>query len=243
MSERDPFDLLMALSPVATLSVELPTDDDLLASILASADAALPPINRPRRRTRRRWIVAGVGTAALATAAFAVVHRRSPDVPTQISCYGEASASPSEQVGLPAFADPVAACAELWRNGTLGTDGAPPLSACVTEGGIIAVVPGDPEVCADLGMAQWVGDFDDEEERVIALQDALITVSSTRCIPHDEAAAVLDDLLDAYGLDGWTVVDQGRFSAERPCAVLAMDPATEQVLYFGGPIDMVETDG
>jgi hypothetical protein len=116
----------------------------------------------PRRRARRRLVLALAAVAAVAGAGGAAyLAMREPARHLQsVSCYGSASLDARSVVFAPAageadVSDPVAACGVLWQSGTFGSPAkVPELSACVFSGDEIAVFPGPASVCARLGGAR-----------------------------------------------------------------------------------------
>jgi hypothetical protein len=156
----------------------LPEPPPLGPHTRAAMKRALRPELRERRGPGRlRVLAAGFAVAGLATtgAATYVAFREAPD--QFVHCYSELSRDFS--IGFPgvdvAFAapdgerpDPVAQCAQVWRDGGLrqGESGpqvpdpgarlpVPELSACVLPDGSAAVFPGDA-ACARLGLPRYV---------------------------------------------------------------------------------------
>ncbi|GAA4972190.1 hypothetical protein [Actinoplanes utahensis] len=139
---------------------------------------AIAPEPAPARRWRRLLApVAGVAVVLATGGAVAYLADREPEQREVIRCYGVAELSsdgftemaravPSGESGKQEFRDPVAACADLFRQGFLRagdkqlhaeTDPSaahevPPLSACVLKSGEIAVFPAAGEVCRALGL-------------------------------------------------------------------------------------------
>lgn len=143
-------------------------------------DAARATLRRRRRRWLSRTTIA-VGAAALLTTggvATAYVGYQNAHQTTDVRCYtkvvrDEGEGFPGTTVttrgtgsnGRTAPADPVRACADLWRQGVLrpgartagDVDGrthrVPPLQACVLDDGTAAVYPAaDERTCAGLGL-------------------------------------------------------------------------------------------
>lgn len=216
MTDRDPFELLAALNPVEGLSERLPGDDAMLAAIVA---APVVPLRRARGR-RRRWVTGGavvVVSAGLAAAAF--LRQESPTNPLQLVCYPVAEDPPPALFDAPMGQDPIASCGELWMNGRIAFDGAPPpLTACVLDTGVIGVIPGDQRVCAELGLANWVGALTDDEQNLLAFQEALFDNFAERCVGEADVEARTRDLMDAFDVADWTLLQRGGYSVERPCS-------------------------
>lgn len=229
MTVRDPFEILASANPLSGLEESMPGDEVMLRSILTGTSSG-----RRRRRGRNFWIAGGTGLAAVGLAAFVVMHRESPKDPTQISCYSAAAALPTEQHSVPVAPDPVAACREVWASGGFGEGrDVPPLTACVNEGGIIAVIPGDTQVCDRLGLANWSGALTDDEQRLVAFTDEISTLFGLTCIEEGQAGERAREVLDKYGLQSWTVVDNDGYTSTRRCSAVGVDPTIDQVSVAG----------
>lgn len=150
----------------------------LVAAITDEAD------QRRRTRGRAATLLA-VGGASLAIPVAAVAYYSFATVEdtAMIQCLTEASldgdaiylggaSAEADQTGrAPQIDDPVGACAEMWSQGVLRAglpDAQPPspgadlpvpqLQACVLGDGddrVVAVVPGESGICAQLGTARW----------------------------------------------------------------------------------------
>lgn len=218
MSEHDPFQLLARVNPLRDLDEALPSDAILLAQIVAGAAPTV------RRRSRRRWIASGTALVVIAAAAAYTFARsdRAHD-PTSITCYSNAARDPHSQFALGPQEDPLAACRQLWESGQLGTGDVPPLTACVTDTGIVAIVPGDLRVCSELGYAQWNGTVDPEAQSLLPFRDEVDRTLGRTCYPADSAARIVTDLLSQYHLEGWTVVEGHGSDQHMPCTVGMVD--------------------
>lgn len=143
-------------------------------------DAARATLRRRRRRWLSRTTIAAGAAALLTTGgvATAYVGYRAAHETSDVRCYTKVVRDSGEDFpgttvttrgtgsnGRTAPADPVRACADLWRQGVLrpgartagdvdgGTHRVPPLQACVLDNGIAAVYPAaDPRTCAGLGL-------------------------------------------------------------------------------------------
>lgn len=228
--KHDPLDILARWNPIPDLNETLPGDEDLLSTITASP--VVVKVGSARRR-RTVWAVTGTTVIVLAVAAFAILREESPSNPTAALCYSEASARPAVMHGLVGASDPIESCAELWRNGVIALGDAPALTGCITDAGSIAVVPGQQQVCAELGLANWVGELTDEELELINFQQSVIDRFASRCVPRFEAADLAQQLLDDAGLTDWAVADNDNWNAKRPCAGPGVDPATKTVTVGG----------
>lgn len=226
---RDPIELLASLNPMPRLNETLPGDEAMLASITASS--SLPASTRRRRHWG--WVVVGSTVAALGLAAFAILRQDSPANPTTIVCYTNAAVPPDAMHVLEVSDDPVDSCATLWRNGVIARGDPPELHACLNNAGTIAVIPGDSNVCSTLGFSNWVGAFSTDELQLINFQEEVTEWFGTQCIPESDAIRDAHRFVDRLDDDGWTVVNSGNWSSQRPCAASGVDPATKTVSVGG----------
>ncbi len=233
MTRTDPFELFKALNPLHDDPATDPgaVDEELLARIVAEPRTVGP--SRPSRR--RLWVVAGtVAVAGLATAAFAVLRTSSPTEPTAITC--AATSDPAgDVVGLAGAPDPVAACAELWANGTLGTGTVPPLAACVNDAGAAIVLPGDPTtVCSRAGFDLLDQDADNTAAlSILDLEAELIDTFLNDCYGQDDALAETRRTLDDNGYLDWTVTLAEDFPDGIDCAGIGIDASNQTVIVAG----------
>ncbi len=223
MSEHDYWQQLIDINPLAQLEANPPADEQLLADILTE------PVPHRRRRPSRWWIVGITGVAAIGAAAYMFLDREPAKDPITITCYSDATTDPASQWVLDSAADPVAACAQVWADGRFGLGDTPRLTACVTDTGIIAVVPGDQQVCANLGYALWNTKVDDDALTIIAFQDELGPILGLTCYPEDAALEIVADQLAKHGLEDWTITSNHNWTAELPCAAPGIDPLTRTV--------------
>jgi len=221
MSDRDPFELLAALNPVEGLSQRLPGDDAMLAAIVATPVGVVPV--RARRGRLRWWVTGGaVVVVSAGLAAAALLRQESPSNPTQLVCYPVAEHPPPALFDAPMGPDPVASCGELWVNGRIASDESPPLlTSCVLDTGIVAVIPGDQQVCAELGFANWIGELTGDELNLIEFHDALVANFADRCVTEDVAEAEVRAVMAEFGVDDWSVAMRGGYTPERQCSLVA----------------------
>ncbi len=228
MSDQDLFLMLVATNPVRALESSEYGDEALLARIIAAGK----PNRMNTPRIRRGWVIGGVSVALIVAAAFAVLRHEAPDDPTLFLCYSEQSASPATQIQLPT-SDPIAACRELWESGRFGARDVPPLTACITGDGFIAVVPGGDQACVDLGFALWRGSFDDDEQAVIEFRKEVARSFGLTCYSEQEGTLAVETLLNEHGLDGWTIVSNHDWTDAFPCTASGVD-ATSKTVTLGG---------
>ncbi|MFP4074534.1 MAG: hypothetical protein ACLFVZ_10890, partial [Actinomycetota bacterium] len=156
---RDGFELLRKANPVDVDQVEGPeseTAQDMFASITKTPR---PDTSQGRVRRRPLRLAAALAATAVVLVAATWLLTRDVENPQAIACHqavdldSDIAAAP---VGGPATAD---ACVPVWEDGILVNpavapdDSVPPLTACVTERGTLAVFPTDnPRVCETLGL-------------------------------------------------------------------------------------------
>jgi hypothetical protein len=176
---------------------------------------------------RRGALIVLVPAAALAIAGgYALVNRASD--PLNVICFQEPSLSSHRtQVSLQGD-DLLSACRPLWDPGEQynpeGRTPAPPLAACLLQGGELAVFPevGDGDTCTALGLEVATGGEIGEEHRAIqAVQEELFAHFMGTCVAREEATALVKQSLRRHGLVGWRVDAAGQFTTNRPCATLA----------------------
>jgi hypothetical protein len=162
----------------------LPSDVDVarqLVSVRASVIEATRHVRSPKRSTRyrttRNLIIAGAAIAALTAGAIIVLQEQAGIVDAYAKCYPTASLDSEPQWVIGEHGDsedPVQLCSFFWTNdfwpGSTeqpATDGdlpVPPLVACTSPDGIVAVFPregseeSDEDFCGALGLADWDSD-------------------------------------------------------------------------------------
>ncbi|HEV2759041.1 MAG TPA: hypothetical protein VGV86_05680 [Acidimicrobiales bacterium] len=184
-----------------------------------------------------------VGAVAIAVASAVSVgftmHALTTDVsePTGIACYASADLRAGTAVVGADGRSPVEVCGEVWKRGDIGSGPVPSLAACVLPSGAAGVFPGGRETCAALDLAPLdeaayragTGDF-------IALRTALVDrFLASGCLDRPGATRVVEDELRAHGLASWRIVNPTGFTADRPCASLAFEPAATTVLLVPVP--------
>ncbi len=235
MTEQpDPFERLAASRPREFDAFLAPGDDpaadELVSTILTTS-------RLPRRR--RRGLLAAltvVGVAGTGAVAAAVWLDR-PSDPVSLSCYSNASNTPDEQVALLVDPDstPIDQCAKVWREGPLGNDIAPPLAACVTANGIVAVIPGQPTVCDQLGLARLDPNASEGDDLAAQVINSLSATWPETCVTSiDDAVALVERVLDDVEATNWTITIAGPPTPNAPC--VAASPDAEQVNVILAPI-------
>jgi len=236
MTGQDPFELLASMRGDDTDDYMKPGDDpaaDVLLKRIMDATTVASSTPRPGRRRRRVVAVAVAGVLATSGAVAAAVWLAQPADPATLSCYSDASLDPEVQVGLPIDAEstPVEQCATLWRDGTLASGDAPPLTACVTTDGITAVIPGDDKTCSTLGLAGRDPGVDPDDTLAARIASTISDQYPTDCVDSvDQAVAIVEEILADLEADDWKIRPTGAITDERPCAYAAVDTSTQVVL-------------
>lgn len=186
------------------------------------------------RSTRTRAIAIALVAAAIGGAATWWFTR--PIETPIVTCFAEASLD-SNRVGLVEVVAPEAAsCIPAWESGILAPDGTAPevpsLVACVNAEGDLLVFPSDnPNTCDDLGLARvdTESSSTDLDRLAAAIAEIAEWTLKTDCQPMEEARSVFADILEAHGLDAWSVrTAEGQ--PEFTCATPAVDYEAQQVI-------------
>lgn len=214
------------------------------AAVLAAVPGA-----PPRRRPRRRWLLALVPLALIGAGAAWASLRPTPTaqlLTTGVACVSE----PVLDARSTAILDddgrgPVATCAGVWERGELGgpAGSVPELVACDPRTGAVYVFPtANPRFCERSGFAPLPADYAASSPRFASFREAVThrLGLSGRCVGPVEARAVVRRALDAHGLAGWSVAEgpglDGRgFDATMGCASLFLDGARATVVLVPGP--------
>ncbi len=214
----DPTDL--DADPVAATILERVFTD---TSNVVSLDAA---------RRRRRGIAGAIVVAALVTGgAVAAVWNRSPQQTNRVACWSDAELPPDKLVGVAwdGLIHPVDLCSEKWADGEFEAPTPPPdrLQVCVTDSELAAVIPGDSDTCDRLGFAEYAPPAaEDVALAVNRAQRELGRALATSCLQPAVAEGEIQRILASNGLSGWTITLDGTFSADEPCATVALVPET-----------------
>ncbi len=237
----DAFDELCRHDPIDEFA--LPSHDSPQAQRLLAEITAAPRNSRHTSSRRRRIATAiAVGIAAVATFGAAWIVTRPVTQPQNIVCYQSIDLN-SDRVGVGYGNDvTAAACARAWADGTLTnpefgpTGSTPPLVACVSDVGSLAVFPSnDPNVCQDLGLADVDPSSVPGAGAVRSLNDNLVDYFlSDSCIPLPRATDDIRSILDAGGFADWTIVEtQG--APDRTCGSFSMDAESTTIYIIGIP--------
>jgi hypothetical protein len=226
----DPVDRLRKANPVPL--EEAPSPDSPQARALLARIIATPLEVRPAKRwisRRKLWVL--VPTALLAAAGTSYGLLRSVRQPLVVACYQHPNVRADRAVVPATGGNPVAACGVLWRAGgkfnPSGHGSVPPLTACVLDSGATGVFPSIPgsDTCSALGLAHPGGSPNEQSEnqRVLALQDALATEFLSGCDGREQAMTFIQQQLMRYGLEGWRLEARMQFTQREPCASVAFD--------------------
>ena len=247
MTERpDPFMVLQALRPAADhhrLEIgELPHAEALLVQVLERA--ARPVTVLAAGRSRRRWVVAAsvvTGSLVVASAAAAVLWQRRSGDEGVVACWSAAPSADARrfEVRIDVGDDAIAACAELWTDGTFGTAGQPPSQACATGDGATAVIPGDASACSLTGfepIEPAAGDGVTTDDATLnRLSSRLAQTFLDVCLDEPTARSEAEAALDDEGLDDWSVVVSVPFSTDRPCGTARASSDERRIVIAAVP--------
>lgn len=229
--ERDVFEVLSDNNPADPRLIDAYSDaaNGILATVTATPT---------RHRVSRRTLMLAAALLALVTAVAAAAILLTRDITNlSVTCYQAADLG-SDRVGLSLDAIPAAsACEETWRDGALTSEGetpgfVPPLTACVTDTGGLAVFPtDDPRTCERLGLSSPTPDQPTDELAAFAAAKADIFdyLEAANCQPVNEAEDVIRTILDNHGLTTWTINRQPDHP-NRPCATVSYHPEDKTIV-------------
>ena len=247
----DPLERLRAANPVPAASVEQTRPDPVLFRAIVTGEVDRRPHRSPR--PARRWLRLVVPSLALTgllggTVGFALLRDPVPK-PQNVGCYETADLQAHTEVVGVGRDGPLAACAELWRRGVLGTGGeVPPLVECVLTTGVVGVFPATSgqDVCATLAPPAPLPTSPtappspppavDVTERFRVFREAVLPqFVDGPCLDQRAASDVVRRELDRAGLGDWRITAVGEFTADRPCATLAFRPEIREVALVPSP--------
>jgi hypothetical protein len=199
---------------------DLGLDEPRLAEVDARCRAALEREQRPRRRRLRVALPLGAAVLAFSLGAVGYAALSSPEkLSTGIECHQDGSRDGSGAIVAVDGRLATQTCARLSPPG--------PLHACVDPagGGAIHVFPGDAGVCARAGLRESPSAGGDAEARRYARfeQPLLAKLNKVDCPSPAQLRGIVQTSLDDARLTGWTILDEGGYSAALPCASLALD--------------------
>jgi hypothetical protein len=226
----------------------LPSERDLPPAVLGMRKEHLvSEINgHSKRRRLPRWgrwlagITSGiilVGGGATVAAATGVWSPQAPSPATLDSgCYAKADLNADTTIiGTAGGLDPIAACAQEWRNGAVkhGVHTAPSLVGCILhDGGPVGVFPGGRDTCKKLGLRPARPLTEQEHQQAVAfgtLENELITHLS-RCVSKADAVEFAEERLKALHITGWRVILDSQGRNPRCAIYINLDPQKKAVL-------------
>jgi hypothetical protein len=246
----DPLARLRAVNPVPAAEVALLEPDPVLFRRIVAGRPEAGVVVPRRRRPARRWVPALVVTSLLGGAVAYAVLRDEVTKPISVSCYEQADLNADIAVAPVGDGGPLAACAEVWRRGGLGTvTEVPPLVECTLASGGVGVFPATAggDVCAGLDLPPVPSTTTppapapdppapaDVNARILAFRDATVPqFLEAACMTPQVGTDIVRQELERAGLIGWTITAEG-FTAERPCATLSIQTAARQVILVPAP--------
>jgi hypothetical protein len=203
---------------------------------------------RPTYRKRRRRLAAILLPAALlGVAATSYVILRSDEVVAAgIGCHDAANNDANMAIVSTTGEHPVDVCTRIWNEGGLGDLGtAPPMTACVGDGGAIHVLPSTEEgICTKLGFQELPEDYVREAKRFIAMRDAVVeemykvatagpATERNACLSIDQSLDIARTILAEHNFDHWSVeVHPGDYEGRECANAAAFDDQAKKVLII-----------
>jgi len=214
--------------------------DERLETIVGSVIAGEQGPAPSGRRVRRRIVIGGACVIVAAGGAVAAAALSSSGQPTRPEvaalCLSAASLDAPHRIGLDLAGDPIDACRAAWQAGRFNDDVAlapqdvPPLTACIGSEGSLFVFPGDLSVCEELGLGAADPVLNEDNVRIVALQERLVNEVNLAvdCLTGSEAVDAAKRIVAESGLKGWQVtVNPGAETAV--CAKTLVDTPTRTV--------------
>ena len=246
----DPLERLRAANPVPATVAPVRPDPVLFGAIVSGELDERPPVRSRSARRRLRLVVPAVALTGLLGGAVAYGLLRDPaPKPQSAGCYERADLEARTVVVGVGRQGPLAACAELWREGVLGPGGdVPPLTECVLTTGVVGVFPARTtgvDVCTSLLGPTTTGipspttiapPTAEVNERFRLFREAVLPrFVDAACVDPGAATDIVRRELDRAGLGDWRIADAGPFTADRPCATLGFRPEAAEVLLVPSP--------
>ncbi len=237
------FELLKEANPVDVDQVKSPDSETAQTMLASIIETPRPEVSRKRLGRRPLRLAAVLTGLAVVLIGATWLLTRDVENPQAIACHqavnldSDIAAAP---VGGPATAE---ACIPVWEDGILEkpdvapTGSVPPLTACVTGRGTLAVFPTDnQDVCSDLGLAYPEPTSQDTADQIRQLDtDLQVHFASGECAGMEKAETRVRTILDDSGLDGWSIETQEPSEA-RPCASYSLDADTETIHLVPIPV-------
>lgn len=201
--------------------------------------------SRPRERWRKRWLLGALVPATVlllgATGIGTYLLTREATHLESIGCYATANLEADTTVVSADGRDPIAICAELWREGVVGAGRAPAeLTACVLTSGAAAVFPAaGRDTCNSLGLAKLAEGFAIDAGRVADLSGAVAARLAIDCVGERQARELVGAELATRGFGAWRVQVAGDgYSAARSCTQFGTDASGRLALLI--PVEPVQ---
>jgi len=218
--------------------------DDVEALIADIVGGRIEAPKTHSNRARRKVVAAGlvVGVLGSGAAVAALWNRSNVSKPHEgIACHATADLAVTRAIVIAPAADPIGACANLWRSGALPdladgskrVDVVPKLFICVGAGGGLEVFPALSDVadsCADLGLTEPSGPSINDP--LVALQDRLSNDINAKCTDLESAKQLVRAALSDLALSNWAITIRGDLST---CVIAGEDPDTHSVYLFSLP--------
>lgn len=245
MSERDPFDVLVAAGGRDRTwrdPVDLDTDA-VAAAILRRVLSDSVVVDLDRRRRRRRWVagVVAVGAVAAGSAVAATTWtRETPATVRALACWNQVPMEDGVIIGTRfGDEDPIETCRQMWADPSHATTRpGDDLVICVADYGTAIVMPGtDESDCDAAGMARFDGRIDPEAFAIRDVEnDMSALLMAENCFDADEGAAQVRDVLATHGLADWeVVVSEDRPWTDDVCSAFAFDEETRTAIVVNIP--------
>lgn len=194
------------------------------------------PLQRTPNRRRRLLIAVTIGLLLLVLTAAAWLVLRDVSDPVSVACYQSTSLDSNIASAPPKGGLDPDLCRSVWEDGRLTNTNivpagrVPPLIACVTDQGILAVFPSsDQALCSALGLAEPDPESLPAGDDIRQLNDEFFTYFDQQdCRPIEQATRDLRLILNNRGLNKWQIqVSPG--GPDRPCASYALDAPTQTI--------------
>jgi len=226
--------------PISTWILQHPeTWDDAMTPLDERQIDAIVDRVTVRATPRRRKFVATAVLSTLVVAGGAVgvaalVRSGQPTQPIAGVACREAPGVDAVVIVIEPTDDPVGGCRPLWAAGRFDENAeevgvVPPLVACISDGGVIEVYPGDVGMCASLGFADADPALDDENRAIVAFQERIVEeINAQPCASAAAVESIAQRIVDESLVPGWKVEIRAD-SLDAPCAKAAV-VATAQVV-------------
>jgi hypothetical protein len=214
-------------------------DRETLMRLIEEATDIGPTGESEHVRGRRAWklLLAPPALALLAASGW-VVLRHDATQAASFACVADGVTAVLSNDGT----SPIDSCRSIWEAGAMhkGVTTAPPLAACVNDGGAVEVITADgPDTCEAAGMGEWAGQ--PEYEAVgAAVRAARLSfhdrynATGNGCVTEQDWRTALED---QPGTQAWNI-KVNQVKPDRHCfAVGLIDPTTRTITVVGFPGD------